>query len=442
MNAHEMLNTTTVRGRLVPGPGACLLGTNRPRTSGASPGWNLPLPVFILMFLCGCITNGMALETNSPTVFGLPPKVLAQAKARVEAGDKDIQPAFRKLIQDADKALKLQPTSVMDKTKPGASGDKHDYFSTAPYFWPDPAKPDGLPYIRRDGYKNPEAHNEMSDSPRLAKMGSTVHTLALAYYFTAKEDYAEHAARLIRVWFLDPDTKMNPNFNQAQAVPGKSTGRASGMIESRNLCSVMDAIGLLAGSKHWSKSDQESIQKWMADFLQWARTSKIGKAEQAAKNNHGSFYDMQTAHMALFTGQKDLARSIIESAKTNRIARQFKPDGSQPLELAREDSFAYSRFNLQALFDLAVLGDYVGIDVWRYESTEGASIRKGLDFLLPYVEDAHKEWPYEKTKQTNRDLQALLRQAWFVYRDELYLKALQSNPVNERDRDALFFPLK
>jgi hypothetical protein len=382
-----------------------------------------------------------AVETKTNLVFGIAPKPLVQAKARVKAEDPNVQPAFRKLIQDAEKALKSKPFSVMDKPKAGASGDKHDYFSTAPYFWPDPSKPDGLPYIRKDGFKNPEAHNEASDSPRMAKMASTVHTLALAYYFTGKEAYAEQAARLLRVWFLDGDTRMNPNFNQAQAVPGVSSGRAAGMIESRNLCSVMDAVGLLAGSQHWSQTEQDGMVQWIGEFLQWARTSKIGKAEQAAKNNHGSFYDMQTAHMALFTGQGELAKNIIVSAKTNRIDRQFKADGSQPLELAREDSFGYSRFNLQALFDLAVLGEHVGIDLWKYESSAGG-LKQGLDFLLPYAEDPKKEWPYQHQKEASRDLQGLLRQARLVYGDERYLKALKQNPIDERSRDALFFPLK
>jgi hypothetical protein len=28
--------------------------------------------------------------------------------------------------------------------------------SLAPYWWPDPKSPNGLPYIRRDGERNPE----------------------------------------------------------------------------------------------------------------------------------------------------------------------------------------------------------------------------------------------------------------------------------------------
>jgi hypothetical protein len=378
---------------------------------------------------------------KGPQVFGLPPGALASAKARAISGDHEIQPALERLIEEADHALKAKPVSVIDKTKAPPSGDKHDYMSTAPYFWPDPSKANGLPYIRRDGFRNPESHNAASDSPRMGKMANTAHTLALAYYLSGKEEYAAQAAKVMRVWFLDPATRMNPNFKFAQAIPGVNTGRGTGMIESRSLISVMDAAGLLAGSTNWAKFEQGGLRKWMADFLEWAQTSKNGKDEKAAKNNHGTFYDLQMAHLALFTGQKELAARIVESAKTNRIAAQIKPDGSQPFELSRADSFGYSRFNLQALFDLATLGEHVGVDLWHFESTEGASIKKGLDFLLPYAQDPNKAWPLERQKRGNRDLGSLLRPAWLVYHDERYLKLLRESRDYAREQSALFSSL-
>src|SRR5438034_4836905 len=42
------------------------------------------------------------------------------------------------------------------------SGDKHDYMSQAPYFWPNPDATHHLPYIRRDGERNAEI-NRFSD---------------------------------------------------------------------------------------------------------------------------------------------------------------------------------------------------------------------------------------------------------------------------------------
>lgn len=373
-------------------------------------------------------------------VFSLPPGALERAKARLATNDASVKSPFESLIAAANRALKTKPASVMDKPKAGASGDKHDYLSTAPYFWPDPTKPDGLPYIRKDGQRNPESGNEHSDAPRLGRTAGSALTLALAFHFTTNEAYAAHAAKLLRVFFLDEATRMNPNFNQAQAVPGVNTGRGTGMIESRSLTSVADAVVLLRGSTNWTKADDDGMTAWMTAFLDWSLTSKNGRDERAAKNNHGMFYDAQVAHFALFCGRTNLAREIISSATTNRLAAQIKPDGSQPLELARADSFGYSRFNMLAMFDLATLGEHAGIDLWHYRSAEGAGIRAALDFLLPYIEQPDKPWPYERGKKQRRMLDArLLRQAFVVYGDPRYRDTLQKLAGAAASRDALFF---
>lgn len=47
-------------------------------------------------------------------------------------------PELVKLLLEAEQALQLREASVMDKTSVAASGDKHDYISLGPYWWPDP----------------------------------------------------------------------------------------------------------------------------------------------------------------------------------------------------------------------------------------------------------------------------------------------------------------
>jgi len=379
-----------------------------------------------------------AMQAQESRVFGVTPGSLARAKAKLAAGDKSLRPAYDKLVSDAERALKQKPLSVMEKPKVPPGFDKHDYFSTAPYFWPDPTKPDGLPYIRKDGQRNPESHNEASDSSRLGKMCGTAETLALSFYFSGNESHAAHAAKLLRVWFIDPGTRMNPNFDHAQAVPGVNSGRGTGMIESRSLRAACDAVALLRSSKEWSKADDDTFTNWMRAFLDWAQTSKNGRDDAAAANNHGTFYDTQVAHFALFLGETNLARKIVEESKTKRLAKQIEPDGRQPRELAREDSFGYSRFNVQAWFDLAELGEHVGVDLWHYDAPNGASIRKALDYLVTFVEQPDKPWPFEHSKKANRSLAGLPRRACAAYHDARYCKL--AGPEANSQRDALFYP--
>lgn len=347
-----------------------------------------------------------AAETIWPRVFSADPQVLVSAKASLASGDAAWQPAFRSLMAEADRALSIKPQSVMDKKRVPPSGDKHDYVSQAPYFWRDTNSPDGK-YIRRDGERNPES-NEDSDAGRLGKVCNGAHTLALAYYFSGDEKYAAKATDLVRVFFLNPATRMNPNLNFGQGIPGEVDGRPTGLISARGLVDLVDGIGLLAGSKSWTAADQQGMTVWIGQYFQWLTTSKIGLGEAAARNNHGSFYDVQASALALFLGKDDFAKKLILEARTKRIGRQIEPDGREPFELARTLSFGYSLFNLRALSELADLGRNVGVDLWHYQTADGRSLLKGLEFMAQYA-DPKSRWPYQQIRRPNRgDLGALL----------------------------------
>lgn len=364
-----------------------------------------------------------------PRVFCLSPQALVQAKARAAAKDETLAPALEKLRKDAQSALKAGPFSVVDNELVPPSGDKHDYISFGPYWWPDPAKKDGLPYIRRDGEVNPGSRSGGSDSPALGKMTSAVDTLALAYYLLGDEAYARHATELLRAWFLDPATKMNPHLEYGQGIPGRVVGRATGIIDTVGLTRVVDAVGLLQGARSWQDQDRAGMVAWFTAYLQWLRTSKHGQQECGAKNNHGTWYDVQVAAFALFTGHDQLAREVIEASREKRIAGQIESDGRQPAELARTKPFGYSTFNLQALFTLATLGQTVNVDLWRYETVDGRGLRKALDFLASYA-DPEKAWPYKDLKFDRTSSIPLLEQGAVAY-GATYQRALEKLPAKQ-----------
>jgi hypothetical protein len=336
----------------------------------------------------------------------------------------------------ADRAIGEGPFAVTQKKVTPPSGDKHDYMSQAPYFWPDPSKPNGLPYIRRDGERNPEL-KKISDHDESGRMGEDSRNLALAYYFTGNAKYADRATLLLRTWFLDPATKMNPNLEFGQGIPGINTGRGIGLIETRSFIPALDAVGLLAGSKAWTAADQQGMHDWFEQFLHWMRTSEKGQAEDAAKNNHGTWYDLQVTRYALFLGDRKLATDTLERVKTRRIALQIEPDGREPLELARTNAWSYSIGNLDGLMQLADIGQQVGVDLWHYQAPNGGSIRGALDFLLPYAADA-KPWNYRQISGFHADaLLHELQRADAVFHDPKYAQAIHQLEPGREDLETL-----
>ena len=377
---------------------------------------------------------------GSLRVFLLDAKYLQSARQQLRAGDKSLAPALTQLERDAQAALDAGPFSVVNKKVTPPSGDKHDYMSQAPYFWPNPATTNGLPYVRRDGERNPEI-NRISDHRRLDQMAEAVETLALAFYFKGDEACADRAARLLRAWFFEPATRMNPNLQYAQAVLGVNNGRGIGLIESRALTRVVDAVGLLAGAKAWTPADQSQLQDWFAQFLRWMQESKNGHEEAAARNNHGTYYDVQAVSFALFLGKVDLATDIARAAREKRIAVQIEPDGRQPLELVRTKTWSYSVMNLSGLMSLATLGELVSVDLWHFQTRDDRSLGKALDYLAPFALGQQK-WPHRQIGGWPPEmLFPLLRQAALKLPDRKYrdwVKPLP--PVEQSNRSNLLRP--
>ncbi|MFS7874378.1 alginate lyase family protein [Streptomyces asiaticus] len=323
---------------------------------------------------------------------------LSLTKLKLQLGDRDLRRTVRDLTTQADQWMKQGPWTVTDKDQVPPSGDKHDYFSQAPYWWPSQPKtednPYGCPYVQKDGQRNPDV-DKMTDRPEVGKVFESAYELSLAWYYTGKRAYAEHAADILRTWFITPATRMNPNLNHAQFIPCKYDGRSIGIIDfSQAFTSLLDAAALLdTGAPGWSDSDHAGFRTWNKQFLDWLVNSDFGKEEGAAENNHGTFYDMQVAAIAAAVGDRDRARQVLRDARTKRIDTQIAADGTQPQELERTRSFHYSTFNLVAYTRMAAIGKHLGVDLWHYTAPSGGNLFKAVDVLLPAATGA-ASWPY------------------------------------------------
>ncbi len=314
------------------------------------------------------------------------------------------QQSYERLLEEAGMAMKAGPFSVAEKGMVPPSGSKNDYLSISPYWWPDPSKEDGLPWIRKDGKTNPASKTSETDSRRIGNFTRSVRALALAYYFSGDEKYAERGIQYLRTWFLDPEKRMNPNMNFAQGVPGRADGRRSGLIDSRSLADrALDSIAILSKSTHWRDDDEKGIKDWYGEYLHWLLTDELSggpEGEAYSRNNHGCWYDLQVAAISRFLGKDELSRKMVTKGKM-RIDTQIDIDGKQAFELGRTRAYHYSMFNLLALVGIAQIGDKTGVDLWHYESPEGSSLEKAIQLMADY-NDPEKKWPYAQGDKRRR----------------------------------------
>jgi hypothetical protein len=318
---------------------------------------------------------------------------MVEKKNKIKQGDPEAVKEYQGLLARADRALEQAIVTVVDKTTTPPSGDKRDYLSLAPYWWPDPQQPDGLPYIRRDGRVNPKTRGAHVDYDAKERFFNHASVLSTAAFYSDDPKYARRALDWLEAWFMNPETRMNPNLNYGQGVPGLNNGRPVGIIEFSGIGGVITGIQLLRAIDAIPEPTDRAIDTWFEEYLNWLQTSEIGIIEDEHPNNHGTWYDVQVAGIMLFLGRREAARELLENVKTKRIATQIEPDGRQPHELARTKSFSYSKMNLRAFQRLVDLGKKAEVDLWSYETPDGRSIRKAEEFLEPFVK-GEKKWEY------------------------------------------------
>lgn len=320
---------------------------------------------------------------------------LVALRTAIKAGEQAKLAALEELVKQADECMNDPIYSVMQKTIMPPSGNQHDYISLAPYWWPDPAKPDGLPWVRKDGEVNPETKDSSTDDQAKDRAFRNIETLALAAFLSGEEKYAKRSVEQINTWFLDPSTRMNPNLNYAQGIPGLNDGRCFGIIEFTRIQGVVGALELLEHEGMLPAATKTGMDDWVTEMLDWFQTSELGIEEGLRKNNHATWYEVQVVCMLRYLGRAEEARKVLETIKAKIIATQIEPDGSQPHELARTKSLSYSRMNLKGMTRLAWHGKQLDVDLWNYISEDGASIPQAYEFLRPYA-FADKPWPYQQ----------------------------------------------
>ena len=296
----------------------------------------------------------------------------------------------RDIIVRADKLLTEKPVTITSFICKRSAGGVHDFYSEGDYWWPDPDNAEG-PYIQRDGMTNPD--NFVDHRKAMIRLSQIVGSLASAYKITKNEKYAVQAFTHLKAWFVDTETMMNPSLLYAQAIKGRYTGRGIGIIDTIQLMEVAQAIRVMENAKSIDRHVLDAIKLWFSEYVKWLTTHQYGKDEMNAKNNHGTCWVMQVASFAKLTGDKQVLDFCRKRFTKNLLPDQMAADGSFPQELKRTKPYGYSLFNLDAFTMVCLILSDKENDLLNYQTPDGKSLKKGIEFLYPFVKDKSK-WNY------------------------------------------------
>jgi hypothetical protein len=317
---------------------------------------------------------------------------LSLAISPVERESLDLAKVERaRVLRAVEKYVGEKPVTLTSFHSERSAGGIHDYFSEADYFWPDPANPGG-PYINRDGQSNPGNFNDHRLA--LIRLSLQMPALTAAWTITGSKKYADKAADHLRAWFVTPATRMHPNLEFAQAVHGRSTGRNFGIIDTLHLVEVARAISVLHPSGALTPVEHNAVMAWFSEYLVWLTTSERGHQERDTKNNHATTWLVQAAEFARLTGNDAVMRDCRNRLRTVIIPNQIAQDGSFPLELARTKPYSYSLFNLDMVATACEILSIASDDLWTFETADGRSVRRAMDFMVPFIRDK-STWPYK-----------------------------------------------
>jgi Alginate lyase len=323
-------------------------------------------------------------------LFAIATTGLASEVAEIAAVDRD------RILGAAEAALQREPLTITKYPAKLSEGGPNDFYSNGDYWWPDPSKPNGLPYIQRDGQSNPDNFSQHRMAVR--DIRDAIAALGAAYKLTSDDKYVAKAVDLLRVFFLDPTTRMNPNLNYAQAIPGVSPGRGIGIIDALHLIEVPRAIAAMEKSPAIAPEILTGLKQWFRELGDWMMSSKNGQDEAKTTNNHAVAFFLQLAVYAQFSGDAAKVDECRRQFKEVFVAKQMAPDGGFPRELARTKPYAYSIFQLDNMVTLCQVLSTSEDNLWKFELPDGRGIRKAMEFLFPYLADK-SFWPHKPDVQ-------------------------------------------
>ena len=344
------------------------------------------------------------------------------------------------IIKDkADRLMNIPIETITAHKAVNSEGGIHDYYSEGRYWWPDTLNPEGS-YIRRDGVSNPNQfiHHKAS----FKQFSESVSTLTSTYDITKDERYVQKTVDYLKAWFIDENTKMNPNLLYAQAIKGIASGRGIGIIDGIGLRDVVNSALYLKDNDLIDVEILQGVKSWFVQFNTWLTTHPYGDDEKNNNNNHSTWWGVQVLAYSLMSEdqtQKDIA---IEQFK-NQLEIQLAEDGSLPHEMERTKPFHYMNYTTQSWVEYAAFADIAGVNLWSDTTTSGQSLRDMVDYAYQKSTKLD-QWPFATDVEPQPKLSpySYFAIAGIVYEQKSWIDFYQELCNGKSDDTSLYMILK
>ena len=340
------------------------------------------------------------------------------------------------ILTAATDALKQMPATITSLAAPIKGLDAHTYYSEDTEWWPQQGKPDAS-YEHRQGYSNPHAFSAHRDA--VVRLNGVVAACVAAWRLTSEARYAEHAMLHLRAWFLDAETRMEPNLDHAGCIPPATEGTPRGVEDTVAVAELVRATSFLcAYNGVATEAEAAGLRAWFASFATWLNESKKGFIARESKDRLAICWTLQAAECARFAHIGALQLECSHRFR-DKLLRQMTFDGDFPAELHTGDAYAASIFTLECL-SLTCEALSTPMDrLWDYNLPDGRGMRSAVAFLYPSL-DRRAAWKYPADAEHFGDWPvrgASLLLAGRAYTRPEYIATWKRLPVEPRSPELL-----
>lgn len=287
-------------------------------------------------------------------------------------------PLLAGLSSIAANARSIPPISVTDKPDALPGTPERSYVNAVPHWQGLAGSESGLERTRLLGLVGPVGGDvaQHYDRARLQLMIDCVCSLALDGQLNDSLASREHAACMLRSWFIDPATAMIPDgaYARLSAVdPGRNVLDAA--TDFRDLYPLLDAITLLRRSGVFTLAECQQLDDWFDAFLTWLAADSATFLQQLSASPACTWYHLLMLAIAAYRGRRNVAAQVFDNLP-GLLARQFRADGS-PISSAVDATLRHEQmFNLQAWSNLVVLSSALGRDLLDFTDSQGIGLQR------------------------------------------------------------------